>query len=197
MASCYGSRMTRALLGLALFLGLTFPSVAQAPAPSPAKLQSDLHAALEGAWAGVLEYRDYSEPVTSTRRETLPTWLTVTGDIWHIVYDDGPNKVIDETDIVHFDPEHNTYSEADNGKPAQAFKVTGYDTLKEGRGVLVFSGAGTDNDKPSERRITLTIRRNLLVMLEEVRPAGSTEAFAYRHALRFTRAAAPALTAKR
>ena len=189
--------MHKILVVLISLVSVLTPTFAQSPASSASTVRAEIGIALQGAWVGVLEYRDYSEPVSSTRREVLPTWLTITGDTWHIVYDDGPNKVIDETDVVNFDPDHNTYSESDDGKPAQQFKVTGYDSLRNGRGILTLSGSGSDNDKPSERRITLTIGRNLLVLLEEVRPAGSSEAFAYRHAYRFTRAQAPAATGKR
>lgn len=167
----------------------------------PANLKADLQKSLVGDWTGVLEYRDYSEPVTSTKREKLPTWLSIstagTAESWHYIYDDGPSKVVEETDTVAFDPAASTYSEADDDKPAQVFKVTGFETLTNGRGQLVLTGSGTENDKPSEMRITLTIRRNLLEILEETRPAGSAEAFAFRHAFRFTRAKPPAVTAAR
>jgi len=144
-----------------------------------------------------LEYRDYSEPATSTKRETLPTWLSIADAEegktlkWHYVYDDGPTKVVEETDIVTFDPVDASYAEVDNGKPAQVFKATGYDTLRAGRGTLVLTGAGTDNNKPSETRVTLRIDRNLIDILEETRAAGTSDSFVFRHAFRFTRATAP------
>jgi len=116
---------------------------------------------------------------------------------WHYVYDDGPNKVIGETDVVNFDPDVSTYSESSNGKSPMVYAVTGYETLKDGRGVLVLKGNGTDNGKPSENQVTLTIRRNLLEILEESRPAGSNDPMAFRHAFRFTRATAPVVTGTR
>jgi hypothetical protein len=109
----------------------------------------------------------------------------------HFTYDDGPTKTVEETEIVGFDPEASTYSEAEAGKPAVVYKVTGYEKLKLGRGDLVLIGTTTDNDKPAESRITLTIRRNLLSWTEEVRPAGSSEGFAFRHRFTFTRAVLP------
>jgi hypothetical protein len=163
----------------------------------PSQLKSDLRAALLGDWVGVLEYRDYSEPATSTKRVTLPTWLSIADAEegktlkWHYVYDDGPTKVVEETDIVTFDPLASSYAEADNGKPAQVFKAAGYDTLRSGRGTLVLTGAGTDNNKPSETRVTLRIDRNLIDILEETRAAGTSDRFVFRHAFRFTRATAP------
>ena len=162
---------------------------------------ASLRQALTGDWVGVLEYRDFSEPVTSTKRVDLPTWLSIAalGEsmAWKYTYDDGPTKVLEETDTVTFDPAANSYTESSNGKPPSVFSVRGYEALKNGRGVLVLHGSGTDNDKPSETRITMTIRRNLLEITEEVRPAGSTDPFAFRHMFRFTRTQPPTVTSTR
>jgi hypothetical protein len=186
---------------LVLLSTLLLPCVLNGQTPRPAnspatpQIKSDLRQALVGDWVGVLEYRDYSEPATSTKRVELPTWLSITpsadAQLWHYLYDDGPTKVVEESDNVTFAPEASTYSESDNGKPVQLFKVSGYDTLRSGQGQLVLSGSGTDNGKPAETRVTLTIRRNLLEILEETRPAASTMPFVFRHALRFTRATPP------
>jgi hypothetical protein len=168
---------------------------AQTPVALPNQIQSDLQQALTGNWTGVLEYRDYSEPATSTKRVQLPTWLTITpansAQTWHYIYDDGPTKTVEETDTLTFDPTASTYTESDNNKPPHTFKVTGYPELRTGRGQLILLGAGTDNNKPAETRITLTIRRNLLTLLEETRPANSTDRFAFRHSFTFTRATPP------
>jgi hypothetical protein len=63
-------------------------------APDPAR---DMALALTGEWAGYLEYRDYSEPPTSTKRVQLPMWLTVrsnaAGLSFHYIYDDGPPRL--------------------------------------------------------------------------------------------------------
>ena len=186
-----------------VLLALLFALFAGVSARSRAATTDDLslRQSLSGDWVGVLEYRDYSEAAASTKRVELPTWLSV-GDAgrsmsWKYIYDDGPNKTLEETDAVTFDPAGKAYSESANGKPASTYSVDGYETLKEGRGVLVLHGKGTDNDKPAETRVTMTIRRNLLEILEEVRPAGSSEAFAFRHMFRFTRARAPVATASR
>ena len=169
--------------------------LAQTPASLPNQIQSDLQQSLTGSWTGVLEYRDYSEPATSPRRVQLPTWLTITtansSQAWHYLYDDGPTKTVEETDTLSFDPAASSYTESDNGKPPHTFKVTGYPELRAGKGQLILTGPGTDNDKPSETRITLTIRRNLLTILEETRPAGSSDPFAFRHSFCFTRATPP------
>jgi len=169
---------------------------AQTSAAIP-QIQADLQQALTGNWTGVLEYRDCSEPATSTKGVQLPTWLTIkpagSSQTWHYLYDDGPNKLVEETDTLSFDPSASTYTytESDNGKPSHTYRVTGYTDLHTGRGQLILTGNGTDNDKPAETRITLTIRRNLLTILEETRPAASTDPFAFRHSFTFTRATPP------
>jgi hypothetical protein len=186
---------------LLLAVLLTFPVAASAQTTPATTDDVSLRQSLTGNWVGVLEYRDYSEPPTSTKRVDLPTWLTITNSgrsmSWKYIYDDGPNKTLEETDVVTFDTPAKLYSESSNGKPASTYTVNGYETLKEGRGVLALHGTGTDDDKASETRITMTIRRNLLEIIEEVRPAGSSDPFAFRHMFRFTRAQPPAVTAVR
>ena len=184
----------RALLLSAALAVLPFQSP---PISSPQPLP-ELAAALHGNWIGVLEYRDYSEPAGSTKRVDLPTWLTISGDAaqnWRYIYDDGPTKTVQEDDSVVFDPAKQSFSEASNGKAAHVYRVDGFDTLKAGRGTLQMVGSGTDSGKPSEIHMVMTVRRNLLEILEEVRPAGSTEPYAFRHLYRMVRAQAPAVPA--
>lgn len=182
--------MRTLLLSAALAVASSFaqPAVSQQPL-------SELAAALRGNWVGVLEYRDYSEPAGSTKRVDLPTWLSVSGDAaqsWHFVYDDGPTKTVQEDDTVLFDIAKRTLSEASNGEAAQVYRVKGFDMLKAGRGTLQMVGSGTDSGKPAEIHLVLTVRRNLIEILEEVRPAGSTDSYAFRHLYRMVRAQAPA-----
>jgi hypothetical protein len=183
---------------LMLLLAFAFPSLAQV-SPSPTQEVRDLKAALSASWTGILEYRDYSEPPTSTKRVQLPTWLTISDSgpngqiVFHYIYDDGPNKVVDETDLVSLDPNGHTWASSDNGKPAQTYTIEGTDKLKGGRGQIILTGTGMDNGKPTEQRITLQIRRNLLVIKQEARPTGSTDEFAFRHQYVFTRAQPPAV----
>lgn len=132
----------------------------------------EVQRALVGSWTGVLEYRDYSEPPTSTKREKLPTWLTVEADgadlKFRYTYDDGPNKTVTGSDTVHFDP------------AAVAAQ------LKNGRGTIVVTGTATENDKPVPTRTTWHIRRNIL---EYVYETGTPAAF--RHSYSFVRATPP------
>jgi hypothetical protein len=184
---------------LLLAFALVLPTAlsGQTPASPSAPVQRSIEQALTGNWVGVLEYRDYSEPPTSTKRVQLPTWLTIapaaTGLTRHFIYDDGPTKTVEDTDAVSVDVVASTYTETEAGKTPQVQHVSGYDGLKNGHGDLVLTGTGTDNGKPTETRTTLTLRRNLLSWVLEVRPAGSAEPFVFRHRFTFTRAQAPKL----
>ncbi len=153
-----------------------------------------LQQAMSGEWTGVLEYRDYSEPATSTKRVKLPTWLTIkhndTGLTLHYVYDDGPNKVVDETLAISFDVASSTLQITNDKGHIETYKVDGYDRLRDGRGDLIVLGPTVDNNRPAESRITIGVRRNLLTWTEEVRPTSQVP-FAFRHSYVFTRAQAP------
>ena len=176
-----------------------------APAPTTTPAATALEDALSGSWTGYLEYRDYSEPATSTKRVQLPTWLTVTptsaGLAFRYIYDDGPGKILDERNTVILDPAKATWTEVEAGHPNQVWHIAGLESLKSGHGTLTLTSTGTDDDKPAELRITLTVRRNLIEFLQEVRPVptqpDSQAPFAFRHLYRFIRSAAPAATATR
>ncbi len=190
-------RFTRSLLASMLLLGpaLAGQTPTAAGDSTTADLQAPLRQALVGHWTGALEYRDYSEPAASTKRVELPTWLTISGQPeglrFEYVYDDGPGKVVTEKDAVVVDVKAASYRVTGEDHTDQRYAVAGLESLKDGRGTLTLSGPGTDNKKPAEIRTTWVIRRNLLSWLEEVRPAGTGEAFVFRHRYTFTRAEAP------
>jgi hypothetical protein len=153
-----------------------------------------LASALRGEWVGVLEYRDYSEPAGSTKRVDLPTWLTISGDTaqrWHYTYDDGPTKIVEEEDTILFDFARQVFSEASDGKTPHIYRVTGLEALKAGRGTLQMISLRNDNGKPSEVHLVMTVGRNLLEILQEVRPADSAKPYAFRHVYRMVRAQKP------
>jgi hypothetical protein len=176
-----------------LAFGLSFPTLAQQSAVLSASIEKQIGEAVVGQWTGVLEYRDYR----SDAHVKLPTWLEVSssaaGLTFHYVYDDGPKKVVDETEVVMIDAGKATYTIAATAKqPADEAHITGLETLKAGRGTLILLGSGTDNGKKVDVRTTLHIGRNILEILREVRSAG--EEFKFRHAYTFTRAQAPQMT---
>lgn len=157
---------------------------------------SELQRAMSGDWTGVLEYRDYSEPATSTKRVKLPTWLKVTSNAdrlaFDYTYDDGPGKVVGEKLIVSFDVAGSSLQITNDHGRTELYKVDGYRRLREGRGDITLLGPTSDNDRPAESRIIIGVRRNLLTWVEEVRPTSDVP-FSFRHSYVFTRAEAPKL----
>jgi hypothetical protein len=193
--------MRSLVLQLSLFAAVFVSPALSAQTTAIAMAQqtgTELQQAIAGSWTGVLEYRDYSEPATSTKRVKLPTWLTVTsaGDklTFHYIYDDGPTKVVDETLTMSFDVAASTLTITNDKGHVEVYKIDGYSTLRSGRGDITLLGPTIDNDRPAESRITIGIRRNLLTWTEEVRPSSNIP-FAFRHSYIFTRAEAPKLPA--
>ena len=184
---------------LCLFIAVTTLQVVARGQSSPSS--SALNTAMVGRWTGVLEYRDYSEPPSSLKRVQLPTWLTIetlpnSTQRWQYIYDDGPDKLLEETELVTFDPKARTYVTKAKGKTAN-YDVSGFESLKDGRGELTITGKTTENGKSADQRITLRVFRNLITVLDETRPAGSNETYAFRHSYTFTRTDAPSKTARR
>ncbi len=160
----------------------------------------ELNAAMSGAWTGVLEYRDYSEPATSSKRVKLPTWLRIEvagGSLqFHYIYDDGPGKTVSSTEVVTVDGARATWTtvaEATKDKPGEKPRVEvigGLDKLRDGRGVLALTGPGLENGQPVELRTTVRVGRNLLEMLRESRVPGGE--FSFRDSYTLVRAEPPA-----
>ncbi len=163
----------------------------------------DLQSSLHGDWVGVLEYRDYSEPPTSTKRVKLPTWLSVAPQsaslLFRYTYDDGPTKTVVDTELLTIDPAAATWTitpQGDKGtvsskEKVDVYKISGLPALKSGRGTLVLAGTGTDSGQPAEVRTTVRIGRNILEILRETRRPG--EEFQFRHVYTFIRAQPPTL----
>ena len=160
---------------------------AQPAAPVP------LNTNFNGRWIGVLEYRDFQ----TNSRVFLPTWLTLTpspdgtGVTLSYIYDDGPTKTVRDTSTLTFTAATNKATLTAD-KNSETYDVAGYpDFVKQGRGVLILTGKGTENNKPVDVRITLTLRRNLYIYQKETRLSG--EEFKFRDAYTFTRADPPTL----
>lgn len=162
-------------------------------APATTSL-AELQGSFAGSWAGTLEYRDYSEPATSTKRVKLPTWLTIEptgGDLrFRYVYDDGPSKTVKENSIVRIDPATAHYTVLDHdGKIEDSYVIGGLAQLRSGRGVLTLTGSGTENGKAVDVRTTVRVGRNILEITRETAVSG--EPFTFRHAYTLVRASAP------
>ena len=155
---------------------------------------ADMKRAITGSWVGTLEYRDYKEPASSTKRVKLPTWLTVEAagaDLrFRYTYDDGPGKTVVEVDLVRIADDGSKYKIL--GKDASvkdSYAITGVNSLRDGKGVLTLSGHGSENDVPVNARTTLRVGRNLLEIIRETGAEG--QPFAFRHAYTLVRATAP------
>lgn len=148
-----------------------------------------LYSALTGSWTGVLEYRDYQ----SNERVKLPTWLeiTPTSDLYvlqfHYTYDDGPNKTVEEIFRIELNFDKKTFTETSSDhKSQQTYQVDGLEKLSSaGLGTLSLTGAGLDNNKKTDVRITLKLGRNYYRYEKETRLPSAE--FQFRDAYNFTR----------
>jgi hypothetical protein len=155
---------------------------------------SDIQQTLIGSWAGILEYRDYSEPTNSTKRVKLPTWLTVEaiGPKLRFGYvdDDGPSKTVRETETVAIDTAAAQYQiSGDGNKTKETYSIAGLASLRQGRGTLTLSGSAIENGVAVNVRITVYIGRNILIITRET--ASRDQPFAFRHSYTMVRASAP------
>ena len=182
------------LLNSLMFVACHGVAPAQAPSVSVAAKPAMLNTNFNGRWVGVLEYRDFQ----TDEQVFLPTWLTLTPGADGLsvnlgyVYDDGPTKTVRESSTLKFAPDAGKATlGSDRDKTSETYAVEGLaDFVKLGRGKLLLTGKGTENDKPVDVRITLTLRRNLYTFRKETRRPG--EEFKFRDAYTFTRAEAPA-----
>ena len=159
-------------------------AVGGATPPAPA---GPIYSALAGAWVGSLEYRDYS----SNGRVFLPTILDIRKTkgspslTLHYIYDDGPTKVVQDTETVVIDPATATYTTVSgDGKETTKEAVVGINAfLKSRQGRLIRHGAGKENGKPVEVQTTLTVSPTTLTILKETRPAGGVFQFRDQYTL--------------
>ncbi len=174
--------------------GLALLSVAAAAFGQTSPPSTQLPQALLGHWTGTLEYRDYSEPATSTRRVKLPTWLSIEAlgpDLrFGYVYDDGPSKTVTDVELVRIDTAGALYQVLGaDGNPRESYPIAGLAALREGRGTLTLTGPGKENGAPAQIRTTFRIGRNILEITRETALAG--EPFVFRHAYTLVRASPP------
>jgi hypothetical protein len=186
--------MRRFTAGILLCAGVVCALAQGGPSAQKQPAGAELNQALAGMWVGTLEYRDYSEPAESTRRVKLPTWLSVEpapgGLRFRYTYDDGPTKVVTDDEVVRIDTLAARYETLGvEGKLQDSYSIAGLDALREGRGVLVLTGKGTENDAAVDVRTTLRIGRNILEMTRETAAAGQPMNF--RHAYTLVRATVP------
>ena len=173
---------------LLVILPLTFLITSFQSKPLP-----DINQALVGSYIGTLTYKDYSD--NSLVR--LPTLLCISrnkesgGLTFRYVYDDGPNKVVQDKDFVAVDLKGATYTvESADDKSKTIYVIEGADRLKtDGTGKILLLGKGTENKADVEIRQTLTIGKEKLSLLRETKLAGG--AYKFRHEYSFLRVVQP------
>ena len=150
-----------------------------------------IYKAMTGDWTGYLEYRDYR----NDKHVKLPTVLDATpaGDAQAIelkyVYDDGPGKIVEETETINIDLDTRQYTVQENDgikTVYQIAKLEGFE--KSSAGFLLLSGPGIENNQKVEVRTTIHSAERSLTILRETRLPGGE--FKFRHQYSLTRAAA-------
>ena len=179
----------RGMKKIMLSLGAVLLVAGLASAQSSRLNRDQLYAALSGEWTGQLEYRDFQ----TDERVLLPTWLevkpTVDGRMLQFiyVYDDGPTKTVTEQSTVAIDPASHRFGiTSDRDHSTQTYEIDEHVGLNgANRTRLILTGKGTENDKPVDVRITVTVDRNMYQFKKETRLAG--QEFAFRDGYVFTR----------
>jgi hypothetical protein len=189
-------RVCKASAATAVLIVICFAaSAGQQPVASPAAIPhvSNVYAGLLGDWVGQLEYRDFS----SNERVFLPTWLNVrpAADAKSVqftyTYDDGPDKTVKELSTVALEESAGTATfTSDRDHSSDTYRVEGLQEFaKTGRGKLLLTGTGEENDKKVDVRITIVVRRNLYTYVKATRLSG--QEFQFRDGYTFTRKEPP------
>jgi len=104
-----------------------------------------------------------------------------------LTYDDGPNKTVEEIFRIELNFDKKTFTETSSDhKSQQTYQVDGLEKLSSaGLGTLSLTGAGLDNNKKTDVRITLKLGRNYYRYEKETRLPSAE--FQFRDAYNFTR----------
>ena len=143
--------------------------------------------AFVGSWIGTLTYRDYSDN-SLQKLGTLVRIYKEKGEdtlVFRYVYDDGPKKVLQESETVQIDWAKKKYIvTSDEGKQINSYDLK--TRLKpDGTGELSLTGKGTENNVEVDVLTTIKIKTNQFKILRQTRPKGAN--FAFRHEFSFSR----------
>lgn len=144
--------------------------------------------AFVGAWVGTLAYRDYSDNSLQTLGTLLRVYKPKGAEGWtfRYVYDDGPKKVVQETETVQIDWNKLTYTVLnEDGKVDETYTIAPNSLATDGTGNLVLAGKAMENKEAVEIRETLTMTPTKFEILRESRLPGKE--FKLRHKFSFTR----------
>jgi len=142
---------------------------------------------LTGSWVGSLEYRDYSDNSRVKLGTLFRCSPAPSGFTFRYVYDDGPNKVVQDKETIIFDEAAAKWSvSSEDGKDRSDYAISKESKLSsDGSGNLVLYGVGTENGSKVDIRETLSIRHDRLIMLRESKLPG--QQFQFRHNYSFRR----------
>jgi hypothetical protein len=178
-------RMTKSRVCMIFNFLLVFSS-ALLLAQSSAMSREQVYSALIGEWTGTLEYRDFK----SNERVVLPTWLEVKPEAdgkslqFRYTYDDGPTKTVTEQSTITIDPTVRRFTiTSDRDRSSDTYQIDPGSGTKQIR--LTLTGAGQENGRAVDVRVTVTINRNLYQFRKETRAPG--EDFAFRDGYTFTK----------
>ena len=103
------------------------------------------------------------------------------------MYDDGPNKVVQDKDITFVDGVKAIYSiQSPDGKSNDDYEAKTLRQLRlDGTGKLILLGKATKNGAGVDIRETITIEKHKLDILRESKLSG--EPLKFRHEYAFTR----------
>jgi hypothetical protein len=98
----------------------------------------------------------------------------------------GPKKTIRDNTRVTIDPKTKQWTTTSDADPEQVYKVTGLDTLQDGRGKLTLLNKESEGGTILDSRIQVTVGQDLFEMRRETKTAGQD--YKFRHVYSFTRA---------
>ena len=143
--------------------------------------------AFVGSWIGTLTYRDYSDNSLQKLGTLLRIYKAKGEDtlVFRYVYDDGPKKVLQESETVQIDWAKKKYIiTSDEGKQVNSYDLKS--GLKpDGTGELSLTGKGTENNVEVDVLTTIKIKNDQIKILRQTHPKGA--AFAFRHEFSFSR----------
>lgn len=111
-----------------------------------------LRAALEGHWAGTLDYRNYADD----GRVVLPVVMAAAAGALAWTYDDGPGKTVRSAEHWAIDAGGRTLT-VTGGKTATGYAVREFRRAKDGAVTLVADGRGAEAGVAVTRRVVLTL----------------------------------------
>ena len=144
-------------------------SVAQGSLPARTDSAVLVAKALEGAWKGILDYRDYSNDT----RATLSTIMQSDGIMLAWTFDDGPGKIVRSTERWAFDPAGRLLTITSGKNAPEQWRVAEARISVDGSSLtIVLDGTSKENGRKVIARKILTRDGNRIRITKLTRLAG-------------------------